>query len=30
MSYMSDWIYSEEDLQDEIKTEKESIRSELT
>lgn len=27
---MSDWIYSEEDLQDEIKTEKERIRSELT
>lgn len=29
MSYMSDWIYSEEDLQDEIEKEKERIRNEI-
>lgn len=29
MSYMSDWIYSEDDLQDEIEKEKERIRNEI-
>ena len=29
MSCMTEWIYSDEDLEDEIKKEKERIRSEL-
>lgn len=29
MSYMSDWIYSEEDLHEEIAKEKEHIRDEV-